>query len=113
MDSRFLDKEHLIMLVMAAAILLFNIVGFIVCYFVWREYGKETDYLYTNGRNLLNFHISYVIYEIIAGISIIAVVGVFLLPVLSVAYLVLTIFGMIKYGLHESYDYPFTIKFIK
>lgn len=113
MESRFLDKEHLIMLVMAASIFLFNIIGFIVCYFVWREYGKESEYMYRNGRNLLNFHISYVIYEVIAGISIIAVVGVFILPILSIVYLALTIFGMIKYGLHENYNYPLTIGFIK
>lgn len=113
MDSKFLDKEHLIMLVMAAAIFLFNIVGFIVCYFVWKEYAKESNYLYRNGKNLLNFHISYALYTFIAGLSIIALIGIVIVPILSIAYLVLTILGMIKYGLHEDYEYPFVIRFIK
>lgn len=113
MDSKAIEREHLLMLIMAAAIILFNVVGFIVCYFVWRELSKDSNYIYRNGRNLLNFHISFIIYEFLAGLSIIVVIGAFLLPIVSIAYLVLTIIGMIKYGLNEDYQYPFIIRFIK
>ncbi|MGL5315162.1 MAG: DUF4870 domain-containing protein [Peptostreptococcaceae bacterium] len=111
--GRSISRENIIMLVMAASIILFNIVGFIVCYFVWCEFRQESDFINANGRKLLNFHISFVIYEIIAGLLIIAIIGAFLIPVVSVAYFVLTIIGMIKYGTHKDYDYPFTINFIK
>jgi hypothetical protein len=33
-------NENLIMLIMAAAIMLFNLIGFIVVYFVWKEYSR-------------------------------------------------------------------------
>ena len=36
-----MSRENLIMLIMAAAILVFNLVGFIVSYFVWKDLSKE------------------------------------------------------------------------
>ena len=39
-----MSRENLIMLIMAGAILVFNLVGFIVSYFVWKDLSKESDY---------------------------------------------------------------------
>ena len=36
-----MSRENLIMLIMAGAILVFNLVGFIVSYFVWKDLSKE------------------------------------------------------------------------
>ena len=58
-----MSRENLIMLIMAGSILVFNLVGFIVSYFVWKDLSKESDYIRENGRKLLNFHISFVIYD--------------------------------------------------
>ena len=69
--------------------------------------------LNTYGRKLLNFHISFVIYEIIAGLSIIVLIGALLTPIVSIAYFVLAVLGMIKYGQYKDYDYAFVINFIK
>ena len=99
-----MSRENLIMLIMAGAILVFNLVGFIVSYFVWKDLSKESDYIRENGRKLLNFHISFVIYEII---------GALLTPIVSIAYFVLAVLGMIKYGQYKDYDYAFVINFIK
>ena len=108
-----MSRENLIMLIMAGAILVFNLVGFIVSYFVCKDLSKESDYIRENGRKLLNFHISFVIYEIIAGLSIIVLIGALLTPIVSIAYFVLAVLGMIKYGQYKDYDYAFTINFIK
>ena len=108
-----MSRENLIMLIMAGAILVFNLVGFIVSYFVWKDLSKESDYIRENGRKLLNFHISFVIYEIIAGLSIIVLIGALLTPRVSIAYFVFAVLGMIKYGQYKDYDYAFTINFIK
>ena len=40
-----MSRENLIILIMAAAILVFNLVGFIVSYFVWKDLSKESDYI--------------------------------------------------------------------
>ena len=101
-----MSRENLIMLIMAGAILVFNLVGFIVSYFVWKDLSKD-------GRKQLNFHISFVIYEIIAGLSIIVLIGALLTPIVSIAYFVLAVLGMIKYGQYKDYDYAFVINFIK
>ena len=108
-----MSKEHLIMLIMAAAIIVFNLVGFIVSYFVWKDLSKESDYIRENGRKLLNFHISFVIYEIIASLSIIVLIGLVLAPLVSIVYIVLAILGMMNYGQYKNYDYSLTINFIK
>ena len=108
-----MSRENLIMLIMAGSILVFNLVGFIVSYFVWKDLSKESDYIRENGRKLLNFHISFVIYEIIAGLSIIVLIGALLTPIVSIAYFVLAVLGMIKYGQYKDYDYAFVINFIK
>lgn len=107
-----MPRENLIMLIMAASILVFNLIGFIVSYFVWKELSKESDYIRINGRRLLNFHISFTIYTIISGLSIILLIGAILAPIVSIAYFVLAILGLIKYGQYKDYDYKFTINFI-
>ena len=96
-----MSRENLIMLIMAGAILVFNLVGFIVSYFVWKDLSKESDYIRENGRKLLNFHISFVL------------IGALLTPIVSIAYFVLAVLGMIKYGQYKDYDYAFVINFIK
>ncbi|MGL4911312.1 MAG: DUF4870 domain-containing protein [Romboutsia sp.] len=111
--EKSIPRENLIMLLMAGGIVLFNIIGFIVAYFVWREYSKDSYFIESNGKRLLNFHITFVIYEIIAGLLIIVLIGVLLMPIVSIAYFIMTILGMIKYGSHMNYEYPFTFEFIK
>ncbi|MDK2563841.1 DUF4870 domain-containing protein [Romboutsia sedimentorum] len=111
-NKNFIPKENLIMLMMAGSIVLFNIIGFIVSYFVWKEYSSESDFIRINGKKLLNFHISFVIYTFIAGLSIIVLVGMILTPLVGLAYFILTIIGMVKYGSHKDYEYPLTFNFI-
>lgn len=111
--EKSIPRENLIMLLMAGGIVLFNLIGFIVAYFVWREYSKDSYFIESNGRRLLNFHITFFIYEIIAGVLIIVLIGGLLLPIVSIAYFVLTVLGMIRYGSHRNYEYPFTFEFIK
>ena len=110
---KVIPRENLIMLLMAASILLFNFVGIIVCYFVWNEYRQESDFVAENGKNLLNFHFSYILYEFISSILLILIVGAVLMPVVAIAYFVFNIIGMVKFGKHLNYKYPLTINFIK
>lgn len=111
--NKSIPRENLIMLLMAGSIVVFNIIGFIVSYFVWKEYSKDSAFIEINGKRLLNFHITFVIYEIIAFLLIIVLIGTILMPIVSIAYFVMTLIGMVKYGYHKDYEYPFTFKFIK
>ncbi len=111
--SNNVKNENLIMLMMAAGIMIFNIVGFIVVYFVWKEYSKESYFIKENGARLLDFHISFLIYDIIAAILCIVIIGAFILPVIGLVQFVCAIIGMIKYGGHNDYIYPLSFKFIQ
>lgn len=112
-NEKVMPRENLIMLLMAGSILLFNLVGFLVSYFVWREFSKDSGFIRENGRRLFNFHLSFVVYTIIAGILMFFIIGMILMPIISIAYFIMTVIGMIKYGYHQDYEYPFTFEFIK
>lgn len=111
--SNSTKNENLIMLMMAAGIIVFNFIGFIVVYFVWKEYSKESNFIKVNGARLLDFHISFFIYEVIAIILCVLIIGAFILPIIGLIQLVCSIIGMIKYGGHNDYEYPLSLKFIQ
>ncbi|WP_026859951.1 DUF4870 domain-containing protein [Jeotgalicoccus psychrophilus] len=64
-------------------------------------------------RNLVNFGISYTIYLIIAGLTTIILIGYLLTPIITVAFYIFIIIGIVKSSDGEIYKAPFTIDFIK
>lgn len=64
-------------------------------------------------RNLVNFGISYTIYLIIAGLTMIILIGYILTPIITVAFYIFIIIGIVKSSDGEIYKAPFTIDFIK
>lgn len=64
-------------------------------------------------RNLVNFGISYTIYLIIAGLTMIILIGYLLTPIITVAFYIFIIIGIVKSSDGEIYKAPFTIDFIK
>ena len=93
--------------------MLFNLIGFIVVYFVWKEYSKESYYIKINGARLLDFHISYWIYTLIASVLCIVFIGILALPIIALVQFIFSIIGMIKYGTYKYYEYPLTFRFIQ
>jgi len=76
---------------------------------------KKNDHLFIDeqGKESLNFQISMTIYWCIAGLSFLVGIGVFLLPALVIADMVLVIIASIKTSNGENYRYPLTIRFIR
>jgi uncharacterized Tic20 family protein len=66
-----------------------------------------------HGKESLNFQISMTIWTILAGLSMLAVIGFLLLPVAVVTNVVLVIIASIKASNGELYRYPLTIRFLK
>lgn len=64
-------------------------------------------------RNLVNFGISYTIYLIIASLTMIILIGYILTPIVTVAFYIFIIIGIVKSSDGEIYKAPFTIDFIK
>lgn len=64
-------------------------------------------------RNLVNFGISYTIYLIVASVTMIILIGYILTPIVTVAFYIFIIIGIVKSSDGEIYKAPFTIDFIK
>lgn len=90
-----------------------NILGPLV---VWLIKKTEIPSLEAEGRKVLNFQISYLIYGVVAFI--IAMVGSCLyvpvvLPIIvGVAWLVFTIIGTVKTSNGEDYTFPYVLKLL-
>ncbi len=87
-----------------------NIVGPLVIWLIKRD---ESPFIDAHGKEALNFQISMTIYAIIAGILVLAVIGILLLPALIIAGLVFTIIAAVRANDGKSYRYPLTIRFLK
>ena len=87
-----------------------NVIGPLIIYMIKKD---EFEFVAEQGKNVLNFQISWSIIFVISAILIIAVVGIFLLIGFGIAWLVFVIMGTIAANKGESYKYPLTYKFIK
>ncbi len=74
---------------------------------------KDLDpFVNQNGKEALNFQISFLIYAIVAGLLCLTCIGFLLLPVVAIADIVFAIIAAIKAANGETYRYPLTIRFI-
>lgn len=80
---------------------------------VWLIKGKQSPQVDRHGKEALNFQISMTIYLLISAVLVFAVIGIFLLAILSIADFILIIVAAVKTRSGEYYRYPLTIRFIK
>jgi uncharacterized Tic20 family protein len=78
---------------------------------VWL-WKRDIPYVDEQGKEALNFNISFLIYGIASALLIIVLVGLLLLPILFVTWFVLVIVASVKASAGEDYRYPLTIRFI-
>lgn len=64
-------------------------------------------------RQIANFGLSYTIYMFIAWLSTIILIGIVLAPVVTIAFYVFAIIGIVKAVNGEAYKPPFTIDIFK
>jgi uncharacterized Tic20 family protein len=78
---------------------------------LWKKEGNpEVD---AHGKEAINFQISVTIYAIIAGLTILIIIGFALLPLVLISALVLTIIAALEASKGRFYRYPLTIRFLK
>ena len=80
---------------------------------VWLVKKDEMPFVDRHGKSSINFQISFAIYGFICFFLIFIGIGILLMPILGVAWLVLTIIASLKANNGEEYKYPFTIEFLK
>lgn len=80
---------------------------------IWLMKKDESAYLNQQGKNCLNFIISYGIYVVISTILTAIVIGALFLIVISIATVIYIILGVMASNKGEDFKVPFTFEFLK
>lgn len=89
------------------------VTSFIGPLILWLVKKDESSYVDYYGKLFFNFYISYFIYGLVAGLLVIILIGLLLVPVVGIAYFVFTIIAIIKAYEGSYYKIPFIIEIIK
>lgn len=79
---------------------------------IWLIKRDEMSFVNDQAKEALNFNISMTIYAIVAGMLIFVAIGIVLLPVVLIAWLVLTIMAAVKANEGIAYRYPLTLRLV-
>ena len=80
---------------------------------VWLMKRDESPEIDAHGKEALNFQISMLIYNAVAAVFCLVLIGFVILPVLWVLNAILVIIAAIKASDGQLYRYPMTIRFIQ
>ena len=86
-----------------------SFIGPLVIYLVKKD---ESAFVADQAKEVLNFHLSVLIYAVAAFLSVFLLIGFILLPALGVFVFVVTIMGAIRAYEGNAYRYPLCIRFI-
>ena len=87
-----------------------NLIGPLVVWLIKRGDSASVD---RHGKESLNFQISMLIYNVVAAVFCLILVGFFFLAILWVANAVFVIIASIQASEGKLYRYPLTIRFIQ
>ena len=73
---------------------------------------RDDPYVEFQAREALNFNLSFMLYGIVAALSIVVLVGVLLLPAVLITWFILVIRAAIRSSAGEYYRYPMTLRFV-
>jgi uncharacterized protein len=80
---------------------------------VWLAKRSDSPEIDEHGKESLNFQISMLIYNVIAGVLCLVLIGFVILAILHILNLVLVIVASIQASEGKFYRYPITIRLIK
>ena len=86
-----------------------HILGPLIVWLVKRGDSAEID---AHGKEALNFQISMLIYNVVAGILCLIVIGFVLLAVLHVLNVVFVIIASLRASEGQMYRYPLTLRLL-
>ncbi|MHC4113113.1 MAG: DUF4870 domain-containing protein, partial [Planctomycetota bacterium] len=99
---------------LAALLPILPIIGGIIApLIIWQIKKEEHPFVNEQGKEAVNFQISILIYELVAGLLFFACVGTLLLPAVMIFDIVFLVIAAIKANDGFHYRYPLCIHFIK
>ena len=87
-----------------------NILGPLI---IWQVKKDEMPFAADQAKEALNFNITMAIAGVVAWLLVFVLIGFLLLPLIGIAWIVLTILAAIKANGGEAYRYPFALRLIK
>jgi len=97
-----------------------SLIGFVIPFgnvlgplILWQVKKNEMPFIDDQGKEALNFNITVAIAAIASGLLMFVLVGFLLLPIVGIAWLVLTVIAAIKANNGEAYRYPFALRLVK
>ena len=109
-DRNYAVGMHLLSLISALlSVGLLTVLGPLVLWLIRKDRSPFDD---DHGREVINFGISFMLWGLLAGISILVGIGIILLPILWIVVIVNNIRGAIAASSGEYFRYPMTIRFL-
>lgn len=103
------DDKTLGMVMHILCLVGFPIIGPLI---IWLMKKDQSPYLDAQGRELLNFQISYFIYAMISFVLIAVLIGIVLIFAVGIASLVFTIIGLVKAADGKVYRFPLCLRML-
>lgn len=108
-DKLTAAKLHATGLLIFTAIPLAN---FLSCYFLWLKVRHRSAWLDYQGREAVCFQISLYLYLLMALLMVLAIVGIFAIPLLLLFHLIVTLIAIYMAATGKSFSYPANISII-
>jgi uncharacterized Tic20 family protein len=80
---------------------------------LWLVKKDTMPFVDDQGKEAVNFNISFMIYMLVSAVLIVVVIGLFLVIILGILHLIFVIMAAVKASSGEAYRYPMTIRFVK
>jgi uncharacterized Tic20 family protein len=103
------DEKNLALIMHVLSLVGFSLIGPLI---VWLVKKDESAFIDAQGRELLNFQISFLIYAIVCIPLCFVLIGIPLLIVVGIASFILTIIALVKATEGKIYRFPVTIKML-
>ncbi|OQX73635.1 MAG: hypothetical protein B6D59_05010 [Campylobacteraceae bacterium 4484_4] len=95
------------------ASMLVPILGLIIPIILWQLKKEESSYIDANGKAVLNWIISAIIYYIVGYLLIPFGIGIFIILAVGILSIIFAIIGGLKANNGEVWPYPLSIGFLK
>jgi len=79
---------------------------------VWLIKREESEFVDANGKEALNFQITWTVLLVLALLSVLVGVGVLVAPIVALAWVVLVVLATVRASENEVYDYPLTVDLV-
>jgi len=103
------DEKNLALIMHVLSLVGFSLIGPLI---IWLIKKDESAFINIQGRELLNFQLSILIYAAICIPLCFILIGIPMLFVVGIASLILTIIGLIRATEGKIYRFPLTIRML-